>query len=159
MKYFNIKKGHSVVSHRFPHRPVWGVRKSLARRRASSRILSRWCEALVVSRKQLNLLWTFMMTNYREDRAPLGAADEKIWQSFENLKEVVNNPRYWQIVGDYWWRMSTASRWKKKTLLPSRTHRRGALGQVIYTLVIFNYTLANTWISHPRMGVLFPPIT
>ena len=28
------------------------------------------------------------------DRAPLGAADEKIWQSFENLKEVVNNPRY-----------------------------------------------------------------
>ena len=22
------------------------------------------------------------------------AADEKIWQSFENLKEVVNNPRY-----------------------------------------------------------------
>ena len=111
---FQHKKGHSVVSYRFPHRPVWGVRRSLARRRASS---------------------SFFFVQMVMDRAPLEAADEKIWQSFENLKEVVNNQWYWQIVGDYWWwRKSTASSWKKQSLLPSRTHRRGALKQVyLYT--------------------------
>ena len=128
---FQHKKGHSVVSYRFPHRPVWRVR-----RRASSR--------------------TFVQMVM--ERAPLEAADEKIWQSFENLKEVVNNIEFPVELFKGTWRKSTAMSCQKQTLLPSRTHRRGALGQVIYTLVTFNYILANTWISHPRMGVLFPSV-
>ena len=78
------------------------------------------------------------------DRAPLEAADEKIWQSFENLKEVVNNIEFpVELLQGYMKKVHCVelSETDSPTFKNSSTRRTEA--SLFYTLEALNYILAN----------------
>ena len=110
--------------------------------------------------------WNRTFVQMAMDRVPLeevdesdNAADEKIWQSFENLKEVVNNIEFpVELLQGYMKKVHCV----ELSEADSPTFKNSSTRRIEASLFIHLKPSTIFWpilgFSHPRMGVLFPSV-
>ena len=126
-------KGHSVVSHLFPHPPCLRSKEKFGQKKGEFEDWNRTFVQMVMNRVPLE-----------EVDESDNAADEKIWQSFENLKEVVNNIKFPVVLLEgYMKKVHCVEFSEADSPTFKNSPARRIEASLFYTLEALNYILAN----------------